>query len=218
MPLILDIVKPHFQLKAWHITEDVSFFEEKIELYDSEKEILSNIKRETRKLQWLSARYILKQLTNNQEVIKNKHGKPFLKTKDGFISISHCQDYAVAIFSKELNVGIDIEPQREKVIRIADKFLSDNELSYIEKENEVKHLITSWAMKEAAFKWYGREYISFKDGIHIAPYKYNDKLSRIRVKVASPKKTYKLRAFHINLEEHSLVFCFGKKDLDGLFL
>lgn len=218
MPLILDIEKPHFQLKAWQITEDVSFFEEKIELFDSEKKILNKIQREPRKLQWLAARYILKQLTNNEEVIKNKHGKPFIKSKNGFISISHCQNFAVAIFSKELNVGIDIEPQREKVIRIADKFLSDSELTYIEKENEVKHLITSWAMKEAAFKWYGRKYISFKDSIHIAPYKYNDKLSRIRVKVVSHKKSYKLRAFHINLQEHSLVFCFGKKDLDNLFL
>ena len=67
MPLILDIVKPHFQLKAWHITEDVSFFEEKISLYDSEKEILNKIQRDTRKLQWLSARYILKELTNLQK-------------------------------------------------------------------------------------------------------------------------------------------------------
>ncbi|MFT4643786.1 MAG: 4'-phosphopantetheinyl transferase [Planctomycetota bacterium] len=218
MPLILDIVKPHFQLKAWHITEDVSFFEEKVSLYESEKEILNKIQRDTRKLQWLSARYILKELTNNEEVIKNKHGKPFLKSKNGYISISHCQNFAVAIYSKELNVGIDIEPQREKVIRIADKFLSENELSCIEKEQEVKHLITSWAMKEAAFKWYGREYISFKHSIQIAPYKYNDKLSRIRVNVVSPKKTYKLRAFHINLQEHSMVFCFGKKDLENLFL
>ena len=218
MPLILDIVKSHFQLKAWHITEDISFFEEKIVLYNSEKEILSRIQRDTRKLQWLSARYILKQLTNNEEVIKNKHGKPFLKSKNGYISISHCQNYAVAIFSKELNVGIDIEPQREKVIRVADKFLSEKELSYIEKEKEVKHLITSWAMKEAAFKWYGREYISFKEDTYIASYNYKHKLSRIRVKVVSPKTTYKLRAFHLNVENHSLVFCFGKKDLDNLFL
>ena len=218
MPLVLDIQKPHFQLKAWRITENVSFFEEKIELYDSEKILLAKIKRQPRKLQWLAARYVLKSLTNNEEVIKNKHGKPFLKSKNGFISISHCKNFAVAIFSKELNVGIDIEPQREKVIRIADKFLSIKELAFIEKNNEVKHLITCWAMKEAAFKWYGRKYISFKDNINISEYKYNAKLSRIKVKVVAPNKSYKLKAFHINIEEHSLVFCFGKKDLGKIYL
>jgi len=218
MPLILDIHKPHFQLKVWHITENISFFENNISLFESEKKILNKIKREARKLQWLAARYVLKSLTNNQEVIKNKHGKPFLKSKDGYISISHCKDYAVAIFSKELNVGVDIEPMRKKVIRIADKFLSEKEMSFIKKEDEVKQLITCWAMKEAAFKWYGREYISFKESINISAFKYNDKLSRIRVKLISPKKTYKLKAFHLNVENHSLVFCFGKKDLENMFL
>ena len=218
MPIILEIQKPHFQLKVWHITEDIAFFENNISLFESEKKILSKIKREHRKLQWLSARYLLKSLTNNEEVVKNKYGKPFLKSKNGYISISHCNDYATAIFSKELNVGVDIEPMREKVIRIADKFLSPKELNFIQKENETKQLITCWAMKEAAFKWYGREYISFKDSINISKFKYKDKLSRIRVKLISPKKTYKLKAFHLNIENHSLVFCFGKKDLANLFI
>lgn len=218
MPIVLDIQKPHFRLKVWHITEEVKFFEEKIFLFDSEKKILSKIKRQPRKLQWLAARFVLKSLTKKEEVIKNKHGKPFIKSKNGFISISHCKDYAVAIYSKELNVGIDIEPMRDKVIRVANKFLSQKELSFIEKEKQTKHLITCWAMKEAAYKWYGKEYISFKDSINISSFKYNDKLSRIKVKVVSPKKTFKLKAFHLNVKNHSLVFCFGKKDLDDLFI
>lgn len=217
MPLVVDIKKPHFQLKVWHITEEVSFFEKEISLFESEQIILSKIKREPKKKQWLAARFILKELTNNEEVVKNKHGKPFLKSKSGFISISHSENYAAAIFSKELNVGIDIEPQREKVLRIADKFLSIKERGFINSKKEIKHMITCWAMKEAAFKWYGKEYISFRDSINISPFKYNDKLSRIKIKVKSPKKTYKLRAFHLNINGHSLVFCFGKKDLEKIF-
>ncbi len=213
MPLVVDIHKAHFHLKVWKITEEVSFFKNQISLFDSEKKIFSKIKREHRKLEWIATRFVLKSLTNNGEVIKNKHGKPFLKSKNGFISISHCKNYAVAIFSKNLNVGVDIEPQREKVLRIAPKFLSKKELSFINKDTEVKHLITCWAMKEAAYKWYGKEYISFTENINISPFKYNDKLSRIKVKVVSPKKSYKLKAFHINVEAHSLVFCFAKKDL-----
>lgn len=218
MPLVLNIQKPHFHLKVWQIKEDCSFFENSISLYESEKEILAQIKRNKRKLQWLATRYILKSLTNDTEIIKNKHGKPLLKSKNGFISISHCENYAVAIYSKELNVGVDIEAMREKVIRVADKFLSNAELSFINDSKKVKHLITCWAMKEAAFKWYGKKYVSFKNNIVISPFKYNDKLSRIRVKLISPKKKYKLKAFHLNIENHSLVFCFAKKDLDNMFL
>jgi phosphopantetheinyl transferase len=45
-------------------------------------------------------------------------GKPHLKD-DKYISISHSHHFSAIIVSK--SVGIDIELQREKIIRIADK-------------------------------------------------------------------------------------------------
>ena len=213
MPLILNIQKAHYKLRLWHITEGSEFFKSRIVFYDSEKSDYNKIKRDQRKLEWLASRYLTKSLTDNAEIVKNEHGKPFLKNKSAFISISHCRNYAVCIVSKEFNVGIDIEPQKEKVRRIASKFLSEDEISFIENENDVKHLITCWAMKEAAYKWYGREYLSFKDNINIEAFRYDDNLSRIKVAVDSPKKLYKLKAFHLNIKGNSLVFCFAKKDL-----
>lgn len=213
MPLILDIQKPHFQLKVWKIEESLSFFEEQVSFYEGEKARYKKITREARKLQWIAGSFLTKQMTGNEEIVKNEHGKPFLKSRSAFISVSHCAGYAVCIVSKEYNVGVDFEPMRTKVVRLATKFLSPNEMAFIEPENNIKHLITCWAMKEAAFKWYGREYLSFKDNINISPFRYNDNLSRIRVDVVAPKKTYSLNAFHLNINDHSLVFCFAKKDL-----
>lgn len=213
MPLILDIQKAHFQLKVWEITEPLSFFEAQVSFYEGEKQRYENINRAARKLQWIAASFLTKQMTGNEEIVKNEHGKPFLKSKSAFISVSHCENYAVCIVSKEYNVGVDFEPVRTKVVRLATKFLSPNEMAFIEPENNIKHLITCWAMKEAAFKWYGREYLSFKENINISPFRYNDNLSRIRVDVIAPNTIYSLKAFHLNIKNHSLVFCFAKKDL-----
>lgn len=218
MPLVLDIKKPHFQLKVWKIEEDLAFFEANTSLFEGEKARYENIFREGRKLQWIAGSFLTKSMIGNEEIIKNKHGKPFLKSNNAFISVSHCEGYAVCIVSKEYNVGVDLEPMRTKVVRLATKFLSPNEMAFIEPENNIKHLITCWAMKEAAFKWYGREYLSFKDNINISPFRYNDNLSRIRVDVVAPNITYTLKAFHLNINNHSLVFCFAKKDLQTLDL
>ncbi|MGB1316267.1 MAG: 4'-phosphopantetheinyl transferase family protein [Chitinophagales bacterium] len=213
MPLVLDIQKPHFQLKVWKIEESLAFFEENTNLYESEKARYLKIKREYRKLQWIAGSYLTKQMIGDEEIVKNEHGKPFIKSKSAFISVSHCADYAVCIVSEQYNVGVDIEPMREKVLRLTDKFLNEEEIIFLENDNKIKHAITCWAMKEAAFKWYGKEYLSFKDNILIAPFKYKDELSRIRVCVVAPHKNYLLKAFHLNINEHSLVFCFAKKDL-----
>lgn len=215
MPVVLNIEKSDFHLKVWYITEAYAFFEENTLLFPAEKEILDQIPRQQRRLQWLASRFLTKQMCHHSEIVKNEHGKPFLKSSDTFISISHCEKYAVCITSDKYNVGVDIEPMREKVVRLADKFMDENEMAFIEKENAIKHYITCWAMKEAAYKWYGQEYISFKDNIKIAPFTYNDQLSRIPVKVYAPNNTYALKAFHLNLDEHSLVFCFAKKDLQN---
>ena len=50
MPLVLDIKKPHFQLKVWKIEEDLAFFEANTSLFDGEKARYDNIFREGRKL------------------------------------------------------------------------------------------------------------------------------------------------------------------------
>lgn len=214
MPLALAIQKPHFALKVWHITESVDFFKAQTPLFDTEKKIIAKITRPARQKQWWATRYLQKQMTANAEVVKNEYGKPFLKDKSAFISLSHCAEYAVCIVSAQYNVGVDIEPMRPKVLRLASKFLSEKELDFIEEKNAVKHLITCWAMKEAVYKWYGKKYISFKNNLQIEPFRYNDNLSRIRITVQSPEKQYTLRAFHLNFKEHSLVFCFAQKDLN----
>jgi phosphopantetheinyl transferase len=81
-------------------------------------------------------------------------------------SISHCDDYAAAIVSKNKRVGVDIEVPVQKIIRIKDKFLSKEELERFPDHSE-RQLTLLWSTKESIFKWYGSGSVDFREHIHL---------------------------------------------------
>lgn len=91
-------------------------------------------------------------------------GAPFLYGEESRISITHCDGLYVAAtlpptpevelgeFSRRACMGIDAErADREQVIRLRERFLSERELSMISKD-DIKANITAWTIKEAAYK------------------------------------------------------------------
>jgi phosphopantetheinyl transferase len=80
---------------------------------------------------FISVRKLLQEAGyNDLDLYYDELGKPHLKD-DKYISISHSHHFSAIIVSNK-SVGIDIELQREKIIRIADKFV-DQEYSYLKK-------------------------------------------------------------------------------------
>jgi len=68
-------------------------------------------------------------------------------------------------------VGIDIEKQRDKILRIANKFTTEKEAEYIEISNDkVKILTAIWGVKESLYKLYGISGLSFKQHMDVAPF------------------------------------------------
>jgi phosphopantetheinyl transferase len=104
----------------------------------------------------------------------DEFGKPHLH--DGkHISITHSHQFSAIILSDEV-VGIDIELQREKIIRIADKF-ADTEFSYLEPNEKIEYirkLTVIWGAKEAIFKIRNEKGISFKDHIKVNAFEIKD--------------------------------------------
>jgi phosphopantetheinyl transferase len=97
-------------------------------------------------------------------------GKPHLNG-DKHISITHSHEFSAIIISDE-TVGIDIELQREKIIRIADKFCN-SEFQYLEpnnKEEYIQKLTVIWGAKEAIFKIRNEKGISFKNHIFVTDF------------------------------------------------
>ena len=116
---------------VWKIEESLLDFETSIELNEHSKKRISNMKSESHKKGFLAVRKLLEAAgLDDFDLYYTDDGKPHLK--DGRkITISHSFDYsAIAISNNE--IGIDIEKNRDKIQRIASKFIgSENELGSI---------------------------------------------------------------------------------------
>ncbi len=114
-----------------------------------------------------------------REIGHFRNGAPFLVGEIGRISITHTGRFlAVAtlpdtpevdlsVFSERAAMGIDAErADREQTLRVREKFLSDDELQMIDKE-DVKMNVMAWTAKEALYKAAMQEGLDFKNDIRI---------------------------------------------------
>ncbi len=81
---------------------------------------------------------------------------PVIRGRDDlFISLSHCFPYSLCAISSE-KTGADIERIKNFNPRIADKFFTSKEISYINSaKDKNKAFFTLWTLKESAAKLYG---------------------------------------------------------------
>lgn len=159
----------------WKITETFKDLSEDIELNDSNCIRLNTMKSELHQRAFLSVRKLLKNAGYTDfELFYDTSGKPYLK--DGkHVSISHSHEFSAIVLSDE-NIGIDLEMQREKIIRIAEKF-ADEPFVFDARENTadfISKLTVIWGIKEAVFKIRNEEGISFKDHIQVFPFEISD--------------------------------------------
>ena len=124
---------------------------------------------EKRKKEYLVSRLLLKDIAPNTRIIYNKYGAPGLENGK-HISISHSKSLVAIIFSKQ-KVGLDIEKISEKPLRLASKFISEDEHQNLTEEKAT--LI--WCVKEAIFKWYQKGNVDFKKDIKIKEFEIMEK-------------------------------------------
>lgn len=109
-----------------------------------------SIKSESRVLEILCARILMKELMGEEkEVYYNQSGKPFLTDKSYHISVSHTKGYVAVAVNQVKHMGLDIEQISEKIRRVQSRLIAGSE--YIDKENELIHLLLHWSAKEAMF-------------------------------------------------------------------
>ena len=190
------------QILVWKITESLQELSVDNSLTLASQFRLESMKSEVHQCAFLSVRKLLQhiQLTD-ADLIYDQTGKPFLSNQK-HISISHSHQFAVIIVSNQA-VGIDIEIQTEKIIKIAKKFSAEilnkkNEQNYIQKLTQI------WAAKEAIFKIKNQKGISFKDHIFVNPFKINQKKTTATLHFDSKTEYFKIH-FH-KIENYSLVY------------
>lgn len=168
MPLFKEIIEENYRLIVWHLTEEEDYFLPHLDQFSAMPKQLDEIHFPQRRKEWMASRYIgwkiAKDLQGSCEgVWSDSHNKPHFKNSPLQISISHAAPYVAVLVHKKHPCGIDIEEKKEKLIRLAPKFLTDKELEL--SNNDINKLALAWGAKEAIYKMYGRKQLIFKENI-----------------------------------------------------
>lgn len=130
----------------------------------------AELKSEPKKQEFLWSRAALHCAGTDLKHIEYQGKKPVLN--NGHISLSHCKKGVAAVFSEELEVGIDIETKRENLTRIAQKFTTEEELTRFDCEPHTA-LQFIWGIKESLFKLYGYGSVDFKEHLEITAFEWD---------------------------------------------
>lgn len=198
------------QILIWEITESYDQLFSEVVLNMKNRIRLSGMKSEMHQRGFLSVRKLLQEAGfNDLDLYYDENGKPHLKDEN-HISITHSHNFSAIIISNE-TVGIDIELQREKIIRIADKFV-DKEFKYLNKKESksyIKKLTVIWGAKEAIFKIRNERGISFKDNIIVKPFDLENKETTANLYFEGLSQKYIVK--HEEFAGFSLVYAFEEK-------
>lgn len=210
MPLFKTInVNPTTQILIWKVTESFEELRSQLTLKPKTQNRLNGMRSEIHQRAFLSVRMLIQELgINDFDLHYDEFGKPYLDDHR-YISITHSHNFAAIIIS-DVTVGIDMELQRDKIIRIADKFI-DTEFDYLDSEyieEYIKKLTVIWGAKEAIFKIRNEKGISFKDHIQVSPFSLNE--SQTKACLLFENLELKFEVNYMNIENFTLVYAFEK--------
>lgn len=158
-------------LGIWEIKEDFDSLFSRLNLDEDEIETLYGFANESRRVEWLSVRALINDMTGkDSRIIYNAFRKPFLKTNTYHISISHSRDLTSILMSKTKKVGIDLELMSHKITNISSKFINNQELITSVPEMKRYHLYIHWCAKEAMYKICDKQDINLKENLSIMPF------------------------------------------------
>ena len=174
----------------WKIDESLAQLEKSVKLNERSIKRIQGMRSESHKKGFLAVRKLLEtaQLTDFDLYYTND-GKPHLK--DGrIITISHSFDFS-AIAISESEIGIDIEKNRDKIQRIASKFIGE-ENDFLCNENLTEQLTVIWGAKESLFKIHPDGGLLFIEHLPIEKFKLYQKTTSGQILKDTTNKTYKI--------------------------
>ncbi len=155
-------------LGIWKITEDYDTLLSRLTLTREELETLERFSHLPRKIEWLSVRVLLSEMTNKElSIYYNENRKPFIKGNSHYISISHSRDLTAILLSRDKKVGIDLEYMSHRIASIYDKFINERDVITKDEDTKKYHLYIHWCAKEALYKICDKQDINFRDSLTI---------------------------------------------------
>lgn len=189
----------------WKIEESLSELQEGITLSKNSSTRLNSMKSELHQRGFVSIRHLLKEVGyTDADLIYDEFGKPHLK--DGkFISITHSFTFTAIIVSDDLPVGIDIEKQRDKILKIAHKFTPFEEYKTIANATAlISKLTIVWGAKESLYKIFGKKKLLFLHHIYIEDFKFADEKTTGTIRYNGKEASYKIQ--FLEFEEFTCVY------------
>jgi 4'-phosphopantetheinyl transferase EntD len=206
------IKKEHFNddviFAVWEIEEGYDTLFKQLRLDTQDKATVEGFKNYQRKLEWLSVRALLNEVIGPRaKIVYGPERKPYLHDNSYNISISHSNNITAILLSKKKRVGLDLEYQTEKVLRIADKFLTDDELAALDNTQRIHHLYLHWCGKEALYKICDKHDINFVTNLHIDPF-IPQQEGQMFGRVANRYMNERFTLNYFTLKNYAIVWCY----------
>ncbi|WP_420570733.1 4'-phosphopantetheinyl transferase family protein [Kordia sp.] len=186
-------VNKHTKVLIWKIEESFEELNRDIKLTNHCQQRLDGMRSEIHQRGFLSVRHLLAEFGYTDfDLYYDENGKPHLK--DGKqISITHSFNFSAIIVSDTIPVGIDIEKQRDKILRIAHKFTPLQEYNTIANHEALVRKVTIvWGGKEAIYKVYAEKGLSFLKHIDIDDFSMEASKTKGTVYYGKDTATYSL--------------------------
>lgn len=115
-------------------------------------------RNEKRRLETLASHALLYSMVGRSDFIVDHEpsGRPFIKGWE--ISLTHTRGYVAAELARTGRVGIDVEYESDRVNRVREKFLQVDEYP-----NTLQDLLIFWCAKEAGYKFFSEQHLSFEE-------------------------------------------------------
>ena len=163
------------RLGVWEITENYEDLRSLLSLEYEEVKALEGFGNLSRKLEWLSVRAMINDLTGtNSRVVYNEARKPYLFDNSSHISVSHSKNYTSILLSQVKRVGIDLEYMSHRISNLANRFINEHEKITSSPDLKRYHLYIHWCAKEALYKICDKKNINFKKNLTIEPFNPED--------------------------------------------
>ncbi|ADL68377.1 4'-phosphopantetheinyl transferase [Thermoanaerobacterium thermosaccharolyticum DSM 571] len=130
----------------------------------------------------------------NSDIVfyKNEFGKPFLKGKNIFFSISHSGEWASIAVDCD-NLGVDIEKVRDINLNVAKRFFSMEECNdMMKKDDKIDYFFTLWTLKESYVKALGK-------GLYVPLKSFTVKLEKEIKLYGENKNKFYFKQFNIDV-------------------
>lgn len=194
MPIYKTItVSPTTKVYIWKVMEPEAQLGINVELTPHCQNRMDGMKSEDHRRAFLSIRHLLAEAGYTDfDLVYDDFGKPHLK--DGnYISITHSHNFTGIIVSETDEVGIDIEMQREKILRIAHKFTPIEEYRTLANtEAIIRKLTIVWGAKESLYKIYAQQGLSFLKHINVMDFAFEDARTVAEITYKGKKSHYEI--------------------------